>query len=124
MPMFGHGYGTSFHGTKCTLVLNRGGVWVYPNGAKEPAKKLENDNEMSQMNVPHWNNFIECIKTREQPISDIEKCVRSSVTCILANLSIRFESRIDWDEIAWTVKQDAVKPHLKAVYRAPWKLEV
>jgi predicted dehydrogenase len=135
MPMFGQDYGTSFHGTKGTLVLNRGGVWVYanqeedaprkkPNVADGPVKKWENDKAMSPMNVPHWNNFLDCIKSREKPISDIEKCVRSSVTCILANLSMRFESRLDWDENAWTVKQDEVKPHLKAIYRAPWKLEV
>jgi hypothetical protein len=37
---------------------------------------------------------------------------------------MRFNSRIDWDEKNWTVKQDAIKPHLKAHYRAPWKLEV
>jgi hypothetical protein len=37
---------------------------------------------------------------------------------------MRFNSRLDWDEKAWTVKQEEVKPHLKANYRAPWKLEV
>jgi len=50
--------------------------------------------------------------------------VRTSATCILANLSMPFNSRLDWDEKAWTVKQEEVKPHLKANYRAPWKLEV
>jgi hypothetical protein len=37
---------------------------------------------------------------------------------------MRFQTRLDWDEANWTVKQDAVKPELKAKYRAPWKLEV
>ncbi len=126
MPMFGQGYGTSFHGTKGTLVANRGGVWVYDVQSKEPVKRWdrEKDQEMGPMNVPHWQNFIECIQSRGTPISDIERCVRSSVTCILANLSMRFNSSLDWDEKAWTVKQEDVKPHLKANYRAPWKLEV
>jgi predicted dehydrogenase len=126
MPLFGQGYGTSFHGTKGTLVVNRGGVWVYDLQSKEPVKRWdrEQDKEMGPMNVPHWRNFIECIQSRGTPISDIERCVRSSVTCILANLSMRFDSRLDWDEKAWTVKQDEVKAHLKANYRAPWRLEV
>jgi hypothetical protein len=76
------------------------------------------------MNLPHWKNWAACIKSREKPTSEIETCVRSSTACLLANLSMRFQSRIDWDEQAWTVKQEAVKPHLKAHYRAPWKLEV
>ena len=33
---------------------------------------------MNEMNVPHWKNFIECIRTRARPVSDIETCVRSS----------------------------------------------
>jgi len=37
---------------------------------------------------------------------------------------MRYKTRLDWDEQDWTVKQDAVKPYLKARYRSPWKLEV
>jgi myo-inositol 2-dehydrogenase/D-chiro-inositol 1-dehydrogenase len=74
--------------------------------------------------VPHWKNFLECIKTRQKPASEIETCVRSSTVCLLANLSMRHGMRLDWDEAQWTVKQDAVKPFLKARYRKPWKLEV
>ena len=79
---------------------------------------------MSAMNLPHWKNWAACIKSREKPTSEIETCVRSSTTCLLANLSMRFKSRLDWDERAWTVAQEAMKPYLKARYRAPWKLEV
>jgi hypothetical protein len=79
---------------------------------------------MAEMNVPHWKNFLECIRTRAKPTSDIETCARSSATCILANLALRFKTRLDWDEKNWTVQQSEVKPHLKAKYRKPWKLEV
>jgi predicted dehydrogenase len=125
MPMFGQEYGTSVHGTEATLVFNRGGCRVIPNkGSKVAAVSYENDKEMAQMNVPHWKNFLACIKSRDKPASDIETCVRSSATCILANLSLRFKTRLDWDEKNWTVAQTEVIPHLKAKYRAPWKLEV
>jgi predicted dehydrogenase len=124
-PMFGHGAGTSIHGTKGTLVFHRGGLWFTP--IRQPGREpmvWEKDREMSQLNIPHWLNFLDCMRTREKPISDIENCVRSSVTCILANLSMRFRSRIDWDEKNWTVSQGDIRPHLKANYRRPWKLEV
>ncbi len=88
------------------------------------ARRLEKNPEMAQMNVPHWKNCIACIKSREKPTSEIETCVRSSTVCLLANLSMRHKTRLDWDEKNWTVKQDAVKPFLKARYRKPWKLEV
>src|SRR6266508_2710969 len=80
--------------------------------------------EMRDLNIPHWKNFIECVKSRAKPTSDIETCVRSSTACILANLSMRHKTWLDWDETNWTVKQNHIKPFLKAKYRAPWKLEV
>jgi predicted dehydrogenase len=125
MPMFGQGYGTSIHGTRGTLVVNRGGCWFTPvKGSQLPAIAYEDNDDMRQMNLPHWKNFLDCVKTRQRPIAEIETCVRSSSVCILANLSMRLKMRLDWDEANWTVTQDAAKPHLKAKYREPWKLEV
>jgi predicted dehydrogenase len=122
-PMYGSGYGTSFHGTKATLMVNRGGYWIFPNEkGKEPI--AETRKELSEMNVPHWKNFLECLRTRQKPISDIETCVRTTSTCILANLALRHNVTLDWDDKAFTVKQREIKPYLKAKYRSPWKLEV
>lgn len=125
MPMFGQGAASSVHGTEATLIVKRGGCYVVPNeGSKVSAMTYEKDAAMNDMNVPHWKNFIECIKTRARPTSEIETCVRSSTVCLLANLSMRHKTWIDWDETNWTVRQASVKPFLKAKYRAPWKLEV
>jgi predicted dehydrogenase len=125
MPMFGNeGAATVINGTEATLIVNRGGCRLVPNKRGEPQMVWENDPVLRDLNVPHWKNWIECIKTREKPISDIETCVRSSTVCILGNLSMRYKTWLDWDEANWTVKQDAVKPALKAKYRSPWKLEV
>ncbi len=123
MPIYNDTYGTSFHGTKATLMVNRGGYSLFPN-AKGAEPIVERSKEMADMNVPHWKNFMECIRSRQKPISDIETCVRSSATCILANLAYRHGVTLDWDDKAFTVKQHDVKPSLRAKYRAPYKLEV
>jgi predicted dehydrogenase len=128
LPMFGRnqGAGTLIHGSEASLLVNRSGCWVIPNKPGEPTQTWDRDGnpDMAQMNVPHWKNWLACIKSRQAPESEIETCVRSSTVCILANLSMRFKTRLDWDEKNWTVKQKEVVPHLKAKYRAPWKLEV
>jgi predicted dehydrogenase len=127
LPMFGlsQGAATVIHGTEASLMVNRGGCRVIPNPRSAvEAQVWEKDPAMSKMNVPHWQNWLECIKTREKPISEIETCVRSSTTCILANISMRNKTWLDWDDAAGTVKQEAVREKLKARYRAPWKLEV
>ena len=126
-PMFANQpVGTAIHGTQATLVVTRGGCWVTPNRGvvNAPSMVFEKNPEMASMNVPHWKNFLECIRTRQKPTSDIETCVRSSTTCILANLSMRFMTRLDWNEKEWTVAQNDVREHLKSHYRSPWKLEV
>jgi predicted dehydrogenase len=126
LPLFGRGQGagTTIHGTEATVFVNRSGCWLIPNDKNKSETAWEKDRTLSPMNLPHWENWIECIKTRQKPTSEIETCVRSSAVCLLANLAMRQKLRLDWDEKNWTVAQDAVKPFLNAHYRAPWKLEV
>jgi hypothetical protein len=121
----GQGNGTVIHGTEGTLLVNRRGVWVMPTpGSKLSGATWENIPDMTPMNLPHWHNFLACIKSRQKPTSDIETCVRSSAVCQLANVSLRAKTRVDWDEKNWTAPQELVHPYLKTVYRNPWKLEV
>ena len=126
LPMFGLNQGatSSIHGTEATIVVSRNGCWLIPNSKSATPQTWENDKAMQPMNAPHWQNFVECIQSRNKPASDIETCVRSSTVCILANLSMRSGARLDWQESDWTVKQEHVRPSLQANYRTPWKLEV
>jgi predicted dehydrogenase len=125
LPMFGHGVGTAIHGTEATIVVNRQGCWLIPNrGSSVVAEAYEKNEQMGAMNLPHWENFLACVKSRQKPTSDIETCVRSSTACILANVAMRAKTRINWDEKNWTVLEREAKPLLKSNYRKPWKLEV
>lgn len=122
-PMYENTYGTSFHGTKATLMVNRTGYWIFPNEkGKHPVE--EKRRELADMNAPHWKNFVECIRSRQKPISDIETCVRSTATCLLANVALRSGMTLDWDDKAFTVKQSEARQYLKAKARGPWKIEV
>ncbi len=126
LPMFGlnHGAGSVIHGTEASIFVNRSMCRLIPNNRSKGATVWEDDAEMQQMNVPHWKNWLQCIRSRQKPTSEIETCVRSSAVCILANLAMRSKTRLDWDENTWTVAQEAVKPMLKPNYRAPWELAV
>jgi predicted dehydrogenase len=126
LPLFAReqGNGTTIHGTEGTILVTRSGCWVLPNRGNTPTQAFEKNADMAQMNVPHWRNFLECVKTRQAPISEIETCVRSSTACLLGNVAMRSKLRLDWDEANWTVEQDAAKPYLQMRYRSPWKLEV
>jgi predicted dehydrogenase len=122
-PLYEQGYGTSFHGTEGTLTVNRSG-WKFWPVSKTAQPEEDHTKDLATMNVPHWNNFIDCVRTRRRPTSDIETCVRTTATCLLANISMRHHLWLDWDEKAFTVAQPEAKQYLKLNYRAPWKLEV
>jgi predicted dehydrogenase len=127
IPLFGlnQSAGSMVGGTEASVLVSRSGCWLIPNkGSKVEAQTFENDPTLRDMNVPHWKNWIACVKSREKPTSEIETCVRSSAVCQLGNVALRSQSLLDWDENNWTVKQNAAKPFLQSHYRAPWKLEV
>ena len=102
-PMYNSGYGTAFHGTKATLMVNRDGYTIFKQGPGA-TPVVENSQELAPMNLPHWQNFLECIRTRQRPTSDIENCVRSTLTCVLANISMRRGLTLAWDDRAMTVR--------------------
>jgi len=123
-PMFDMGYGTAFLGTQGTLAVNRGGYKIIPAGKSTLQAFEDNEKAKFTMNAPHWENFLECVKTRQRPISEIETTVRTSQACILSNIALRSGMTLDWDDNAKTVRQEAARKYLRAQYRAPWKLVV
>ncbi|HBN79589.1 MAG TPA: oxidoreductase, partial [Planctomycetaceae bacterium] len=45
----------------------------------------------------HMQNFMECVKSRELPISDVYSHHRAMTTCHLANITIRLDRQLNWD---------------------------
>jgi predicted dehydrogenase len=69
----------------------------------------------------HARNFLDCVKTRETPISDLESSHRVSTMCHLANLSMRLGRSLRWDAGREEVVGDATANEaLAREYRAPW----
>jgi predicted dehydrogenase len=54
----------------------------------------------------HMANFFECVKTREQPISDVFSHHRSVTTCHLANIAIRLGRKLTWDPVKEEITGD------------------
>src|SRR5579872_4090447 len=135
--MFGKGGGILFCGNKGTMFLDRGGYKVLPEmrvkqpvemgdgrPAREPASAEADVKSTDSGNANHWANFLECVRTRQRPISDIEVCQRSTTTCLLGNVALRSKLKLDWDTEKWTTRQSEARKFLSREYRKPWKLEV
>jgi hypothetical protein len=75
--------------------------------------------------VEHARNFLDCIRSREQPVSDLESAHRVSSLCHLANLSLRLGRQLRWDAEMDTVRDDReAAAMLERPYRAPWDREL
>jgi len=121
MPL-GQGYGTMFHGTEGTLYVNRSFYRVIPERGSElaPVEVKSSNNS----NMAHWANFLECVKTRQKPISDIETCYKTTAACLLGNVALRSKLRLDWDDERQTTVQREARRFLTREYRKPWRLVV
>jgi predicted dehydrogenase len=71
----------------------------------------------------HVQNFLDCIKSREKPVADIEIGHTSIIPCHLANIAYRTGQRIQWDAQREQIigNADASKMMTKT-YRGGWDL--
>jgi predicted dehydrogenase len=129
--MYKKGYGIEFHGTDGTLFVDRSGFEVIPETrrqAKEEAPRTASVQMKSANNShsDHVRNFLDCMKSRKRPISDIEIGHRSTSACLLGNVAFRSKERIEWDvkNQKLTSGGSKAQQYVTRNYRAPWKLAV
>jgi predicted dehydrogenase len=73
----------------------------------------------------HVRNFLDCVKSRREPVSDLESAHRVATVCHLANISLRLGRRVRWDAKREDVIEDAEASRMLArPYRAPWDREL
>lgn len=71
----------------------------------------------------HHRNWLDCIRSREAPICDIEIGARSVTVCHLGNLAYWHRRALRWDPAKWQfLGDDAANDWLDRVRRDPWKL--
>ncbi|MFQ5730372.1 MAG: Gfo/Idh/MocA family protein [Planctomycetaceae bacterium] len=97
------GNGIMFEGTKGRFLVHRGKIAGAPVEALKTdplpeglLKKIYKGKTVGGRNA-HMRNFFDCLKTREQPISDVFSHHRALTTCHLANIAIRLNRTLKWD---------------------------
>jgi predicted dehydrogenase len=99
----GFGNGIMFVGTEGRFLVNRGKIVGAPVDALKDDPLPENwlqdvyNGKTPAAGNAHMQNFFECVKSREQPISDVHSHHRALTTCHLANIAIRLDRKLEWD---------------------------
>ncbi len=69
----------------------------------------------------HVRNFIDCVKTRQRTVADVEEGHYTAVACHLANLSLRLGRALKWDAVKEEIVGDReANAMLERPYREPW----
>jgi predicted dehydrogenase len=129
--MYGKDFGIEFHGTEGTLFLDRDGFQLYPEKWEFAPKPVERTAAMKMDSVndalyDHVTNFLQCLRSRQPAVCDIEVGCRSSNICFLANIAYRAQDRLIWDAANQRLIQGSAEARrlLGREYRAPWNLTV
>jgi predicted dehydrogenase len=140
--------GLAFYGTKGALTISRAGFEIVPErevppddqiprfGEARPARsgpppertaplKEGGFEQVRDQFEPHVRNFVDCVKSRQTPVSDLASSQQANVPCHLANLSLKLGRTLRWDEAKQDVVGDAeASKLLTREYRAPWDREL
>ena len=127
--------GLAFYGTNGALFADRIGFEIYP----EPVPRRRRGEAMSRdaakfrmerkvaftpdSTALHVQNFIECVKSRQRPVADVEIGHRSSIVPHLGNIAYKTGRKLKWDAAKEIVTDDAEATKLLArEARQPWDL--
>jgi predicted dehydrogenase len=71
----------------------------------------------------HYQNFLDCLKSREKPVADVEIGHRTATVCHLGNMAVRLGRKLTWDPAKEKIVGDSeAAGMLTRPYRSPWKL--
>jgi predicted dehydrogenase len=111
--------GVTFEGERGTIFVTRGKLESDPDEiAREP---LSAGDTRLYVSRDHHANWLECIRSREKPICDVEIGHRSATVCHLGNIACRLGRKIAWDPAREEITGDSeAAAMVRRPYREPW----
>ncbi len=118
----GHPHGMLFCGTEATVRIHEGG-WEYIPEPKKTGLEAFQKESTADARPAHIRNFLDCIRSREAPVMDVEVGHFVSTVAHLGNLALRTKAEVHWDAVTERVTNNAEADALVGCpYRAPWTL--
>lgn len=77
-------------------------------------------------NESHWQDWIQCIKERKQPVANVEVGHSSATICHLGNIAYLLDRPIEWDPETETFPNgdEEAEQYLSRDMRSPWSLDM
>ncbi|MBM3496200.1 MAG: Gfo/Idh/MocA family oxidoreductase [Armatimonadetes bacterium] len=115
-------WGIWFSGTEGTLILNDAG-WEIISEPKKQTLVAAKHGGSPDARPAHVRNFLDCMRSRQQPVENLEFGHFVSSVAHLGNIALRSSAKIVWDAKNERVTNDRKADRLVGVpYRKPWTL--
>ncbi len=113
--------GCLFKGDEGWVHVNRYGIQAQPQSLLEV--KLKPSNTHLYESREHHEDFINCVRTRKDPVSPVEAGHKASYLGMIAETSVRLKRKLKWDPAKESfVGDDEANNLLKRPMRSPWHL--
>lgn len=116
--------GIQFIGDKGWLKVARGYIEC-SDPSLLPKKEKKVGKGQYEVSSPHMQNFIDCVRSRENPIAPVEVGCSTNTLCCLANISRELARPVKWDPATLSLGNDKEAEAHRLYgyeYRNPYKL--
>jgi predicted dehydrogenase len=111
--------GIFFYGEKGTIFVTDDRWVLIP---KDKNAQREEHKASANMGTAHMTEFLNAVRSRQQPGCTIEDGYRSTTAVKLAMIAYDVDAKVTWDEKSQTILDNPkAAALLKRPYRAPWK---
>ncbi len=115
-------WGIEWNGTEGTIILNDEG-WEIRTERKAANLDSVKKPGSGDPRPAHVRNFLDCVKSRRQPVLNLELGHHVSTVAHLGNIAYHTGRKVVWDASQERVVDDAGANQLvSAAYRKPWSL--
>lgn len=123
----GRPHGVCFSGSDATLIVDADRWGLIPEPQKKVLKSFlrpkDPNDPFSDGRQAHVRNFLDCVRSRQAPVTNPEVGHHVSTVAHLGNLALRSGAKIVWDFENERVVNDAAADQLVSrPYRQPWTL--
>lgn len=113
------GHGVRFEGDKGWVHVTRGGIKAEPASLLDAV--IKPGEEHLYLSNNHMENFLQCIRTRRDPVASVEVCHAATTISLVADIATRSGRKLVWD---WTkerfINDEAANRMLTRTLRTPW----
>ncbi len=115
------GHGVRFEGDKGWVHVVRGGIKAEPKWLLDVA--IKPGEEHLYRSDHHQINFLECLRTRREPVAPVEACHAATTATLIADIATRTGRKLTWDwQNEQFVNDDTANRMLTRALRRPWQI--